>query len=171
MTRAESGPGKASARPAGPAELALLAVGFIRQALGQARIAARRGEVPVGALIVRDGKVVARARNEIIARRDPTAHAEILAIQRAAKKLKNERLTGCVLYTTLEPCPMCAGAIVLARLGGVVYGARDPKAGAAGSVMDILRHPQLNHQCVVEGPVMPKECGAILRRFFHKRRR
>jgi tRNA(adenine34) deaminase len=144
--------------------------GFIRQALAQARMAACGGEVPVGTLIVRDGKVVARARNEIVGRRDPTAHAEIIAIQRAAKKLKNERLNGCVLYTTLEPCPMCAGAIVLARLEGVVYGARDPKAGAAGSLLDLVRHPKLNHRCVVTGPVMPRECGGLLRKFFRKRR-
>jgi len=144
--------------------------GFMRQALAQARMAARRGEVPVGAVIVRDGKVVARARNEIVARRDPTAHAELLAIRLAAKRLKNERLTGCVLYTTLEPCAMCAGAMVLARIDRVVYGARDPKAGAAGSVMDILRNKKLNHRCFVDGPVMPQECGAILRRFFRNRR-
>jgi tRNA(adenine34) deaminase len=142
----------------------------MRHALAQARTAARLGEVPVGAIIVRDGKVIARARNEIRRKKDPCAHAEVIAIQRAARRLKNERLTGCVLYTTLEPCAMCAGAIVLARLDMVVYGARDPTSGAAGSVLDVLRHPKLNHRARVSGPVMPRECGGILRKFFRKRR-
>jgi tRNA(adenine34) deaminase len=142
----------------------------MRLALAQARLAARRGEVPVGAVVVREGKAIARAGNEIIARRDPAAHAELLAIQRASKRLRNERLNGCSLYTTLEPCPMCAGAIVLARLDAVVYGAADPKSGAAGSALDVVRHPALNHRADVRGPVMARECGALLKRFFRKRR-
>ncbi len=143
---------------------------FIRQALAQARLAACKREVPVGAVVVRDGRVIARAHNEIVARRDPTAHAELLAIQRAAKKLHNERLTGCSLYTTLEPCPQCAGAIVLARLDEVVYGAADPRAGAAGSLVNLVQHPGLNHRARVRGPVMTRECGALLRKFFQARR-
>ncbi len=142
----------------------------MRQALVQARIAARRGEVPVGAVMVCGGKIVTRAHNEIVRRRDPAAHAELLVIQRAAKVLRNERLTGCTLYTTLEPCPMCAGAAVLARLAGVIYGAADPRAGAAGSLMDILGHPGLNHRVPVRGPVLARECGTVLRRFFKLRR-
>lgn len=143
---------------------------FMALALAQARASARAGEVPVGAVVVRAGRIVARGRNEIVARRDPTAHAELLAIRRAAAKLGNERLAGCVLYTTLEPCPMCAGAIVLARLPEVVFGATDPKAGAAGSVADILRHPKLNHRVRVTGPAGPAACGKVLRAFFRGKR-
>ena len=143
---------------------------FMRAALREARAAGKAGEVPVGAVVVLDGRVIARSRNAIRRHRDPTAHAELLAIRRSAARLRNERLGGCVLYTTLEPCPMCAGAIVLARLAGVVYGARDPKAGAAGSVTDLLRHPKLNHRVEVTGPVGPAACGGLLRRFFRKRR-
>jgi tRNA(adenine34) deaminase len=142
----------------------------MRIALAEARAAARAGEVPVGAVVVRFGQAIARGRNAVVARRDPSAHAELVAIRRAAARLRNERLTGCVLYTTLEPCPMCAGAIVLARIAEVVYGARDPKAGTAGSVMDLLRHPKLNHRVKVRGPVGPAACGTLLRRFFRKRR-
>lgn len=144
---------------------------WMREALVQARIAARAGEVPVGAVVVGEGKVLARARNEIRRRNDPSAHAEILAIQRAAAKAGNERLTGCTLYTTLEPCPMCAGAVVLARLDRVIYGAKDPKAGAAGSVFDLVRHRRLNHRAEVSGPVDTKGCGGILKRFFRRKRR
>ena len=144
--------------------------GYMRLALAEARAAGRAGEVPVGAVIVRDGRVIARGRNAIVGRRDPTMHAEMAAIRSAAAKLRNERLTGCVLYTTLEPCPMCAGAIVLARLAGVVYGARDPKAGAGGSVTDLLRHPELNHRVAVTGPTGPAICGNVLKRFFRDRR-
>jgi tRNA(adenine34) deaminase len=142
----------------------------MQAALAQAATAARRGEVPVGALIVRAGAVIARGRNEIVARRDPTAHAEVLAIRAAAKRLRTERLTGCTLYTTLEPCPMCAGAIVLARLDRVVFGAREPRSGAAGSVADLLRHPKLNHRCTVLGPVAPVASARLLKRFFESRR-
>ncbi len=130
----------------------------MRLALAQARLAARRGEVPVGAVVVHDGRVIARGRNEIRSRRDPAAHAELLAIQRAAKRLRNERLTGCTLYTTLEPCPMCAGAIVLARLDAVVFGARIPAGKAA------------NHRFSSAGPVMPRACAGILMQFFKRRR-
>jgi len=143
---------------------------FMLAALREARMAARRGEVPVGAVIVRNGKVLARGRNEIIARKDPTAHAEVLAIKKAAARLRNERLTGCTLYTTLEPCPMCAGAAVLARITEVVYGARDPRGGAGGSIANILSHPRLNHRCRVTGPIMARTVGNLLRDFFRKRR-
>jgi len=144
--------------------------GFMRMALAEARAAARAGEVPVGAVIVRAGKVVARGRNAIVRTHDPSAHAELVAIRRAAARLRNERLTGCVLYTTLEPCAMCAGAIVLARLDEVVYGARDPRAGAAGSVVNLVDHPRLNHRAKVRGPVGPAACGGLLRGFFRARR-
>jgi tRNA(adenine34) deaminase len=148
----------------------MTALGYMRLALAEARAAAQAGEVPVGAVIVCKGKVIARGRNAIVARHDPTAHAELVAVRKAAARLRSERLVGCSLYTTLEPCPMCAGAIVLARIAEVVYGARDPKAGAAGSVVDLLRHPKLNHRLTVTGPVGPAACGGLLRRFFRKRR-
>ena len=131
---------------------------FMRAALAQARLAARRGDIPVGAVIIRDGRIIARGRNEIVGRRDPCAHAEVLAIQRAAKRLKNERLNGCTLYTTLEPCPMCSGAIVLARLDAVVFGAPRPEGK-----LD-------NHRYAVAGPLMPRACGGILKEFFRKKR-
>lgn len=144
---------------------------FLRMALAQAKMAARRGEVPVGAVVVKEGRILARGRNEIVSRRDPTAHAEILALRRAAKKLRNERLTGCVLYSTLEPCAMCAGAAVLARVAEVVYGAADRKAGACGSVMNLSRHPKLNHHFKMTGPLMPRECGKLLKSFFRGKRK
>ena len=135
-------------------------------ALQEARAAARANDVPVGAVVTRDGDIVARAHNEAVARRDPTAHAEILAIQRALRALNTDRLTDCTLYVTLEPCAQCAGAIVLAKVGRVVFGAYDPKAGMAGSVGDLLRHPRLNHRPEVVGGVHESECGAFLAHFF-----
>jgi len=139
-------------------------------ALEQARTAASSGEVPVGAALFRDGAVVARAHNETVARGDPTAHAELLAVQRALASLQTDRLTDCTLYVTLEPCAQCAGAIVLAKLGRLVFGAYDPKAGMAGSVGDLLRHHSLNHRVEVLGGVLADECGELLRGFFEKRR-
>ncbi|MGH2610655.1 MAG: tRNA adenosine(34) deaminase TadA [Gemmatimonadales bacterium] len=127
-------------------------------------------EVPVGAVVLRDGEVVASAHNETVARRDPTAHAELLAIQRALGALANDRLTDCTLYVTLEPCAQCAGAIVLAKVGRVVFGAYDPKAGMAGSVGDLLRHPRLNHRPEVVGGVEEGACGALLAAFFKAKR-
>ncbi|HKP29799.1 MAG TPA: tRNA adenosine(34) deaminase TadA, partial [Gemmatimonadales bacterium] len=127
-------------------------------------------EVPVAAVIVRDGHAVAAACNETIARNDPTAHAELLAIQAALLALKTDRLTDCTLYVTLEPCAQCAGAIVLAKVGRVVFGAWDEKAGMAGSVGDLLRHPKLNHKPEVIAGVLAPECGALLRQFFGQRR-
>jgi len=143
---------------------------FLRLALTQAKIASRHGEVPVGAVVVLDGRVIGKGRNEIVSRKDPTAHAEILALRKAANKTGNERLIGSILFTTLEPCAMCAGAAVLARVSEVVFGAADPRAGACGSVLDLSNNKKLNHHFQVTGPVMQKECGEILKSFFKKKR-
>ena len=142
----------------------------MRLALEEAEAAAKGGDVPIGAVIVRSGEVIARAGNATVASADPTAHAELLAIQIAAAVLHDARLSSCTLYATLEPCAMCAGAIVLARVDRVVFGAWDDKAGMAGSVGDVLRHPRLNHRPEVLGGVMAEECGALLREFFKDRR-
>jgi len=139
-------------------------------ALEEARQAASSGEVPVGAVVFRDGAVVARAHNETVARGDPTAHAELLALQGALAVLHTDRLGDCTLYVTLEPCAQCAGAIVLAKLGRLVFGAYDDKAGMAGSVGDLVRHRSLNHRVEVIGGVREEECGALLRAFFAERR-
>jgi tRNA(adenine34) deaminase len=139
-------------------------------AIEQARLANEHGDVPIGAVILRDGEVLARAGNERELRRDPTAHAEVLAIQAAAAALGGWRLPDTVLYVTLEPCPMCAGAIVLARIPTVVFGAPDPKAGAAGSVIDVLAEPALNHRPEVIAGIREAECAALLRDFFGARR-
>jgi tRNA(adenine34) deaminase len=139
-------------------------------ALALARRAAGLGEVPVGAVLMRDGTVVAEAHNETVARNDPTAHAELLAVQRALQALSTDRLTDCTLYVTLEPCAQCAGTIVLAKLGRVVFGAYDPKAGMAGSVGDLLRHPGLNHRVGCRGGVRADACGPLLQEFFAGRR-
>jgi tRNA(adenine34) deaminase len=143
---------------------------WIREALVVARDAGAAHEVPVGALVVRDGDVIARASNRTVRDQDPTAHAEILALREAARVSGSWRLTDCVLYVTLEPCAMCAGASVLARVKGVVFGAWDDKAGMAGSVGDLLRHPALNHRPEVRGGVCAGECGAALREMFAARR-
>jgi len=140
------------------------------RALEQAREAAEAGEVPVGAVIVRDGEVLAAAGNRTLRDQDPTAHAESIVIRAAAARLGSWRLDRCVLYVTLEPCAMCAGAIVLARVPRVVFGAWDDKAGMAGSVGDLLRHPRLNHRAEVLAGVRGAECGALLTRFFQERR-
>ena len=139
-------------------------------ALVEAVLARQAGEVPVGAVIVRDSEPIARAANRTVTDQDPTAHAETLAIREAARVVGSWRLEGCTLYVTLEPCAMCAGAIVLARLDRVVFGAWDPKAGMAGSVGDLLRHPRLNHRPAVKGGVCEHECGALLTEFFRERR-
>ena len=139
-------------------------------ALREAERAASLDEVPVGAAIVRDGNTVALAHNETVRRTDPTAHAELLAIERALQALSTDRLTDCTLYVTLEPCAMCAGAIVLAKVGRVVFGAWDDKAGMAGSVGDLLRHPRLNHRPEVLGGVEAERCAAPLAAFFRERR-
>ncbi len=139
-------------------------------AIERAREAERHGDVPIGAVVARGDEVLAAAGNERELRRDPTAHAEILAIQAAAEALGGWRLPGTTLYVTLEPCAMCAGAIVLARIPHVVFGAPDPKAGAAGSVLDVLGEPALNHRPQLTGGVMEAECAALLRDFFSGRR-
>ena len=139
-------------------------------ALEQARRAASIGEVPVGAAVLREGTVVARAHNETVQRRDPTAHAELLAVRQALSSLQTDRLSDCTLYVTLEPCAQCAGAIVLTKVGRVVFGVYDPKAGMAGSVGDVLRHPGLNHRVEVIGGVGEEECGGLLQDFFRDRR-
>ena len=139
-------------------------------ALEEARVAGRAREVPVGAVIVRGDECLAQVGNRTLANQDPTGHAELLAIRAAAASLGSWRLTGCTLYVTLEPCAMCAGAMVLARLDRVVFGAWDPKAGMAGSVGDLLRHPKLNHRPEVLGGVLESECSALLTDFFAARR-
>jgi len=139
-------------------------------ALEEARTAASIGEVPVGAAVLRDGTTVVRAHNETVGRRDPTAHAELLAVQQALALLQTDRLHDCTLYVTLEPCAQCAGAIVLAKVGRVVFGAYDPKAGMAGSLGDLLRHPGLNHRVEVVGGVEEEASSELLRAFFAARR-
>jgi tRNA(adenine34) deaminase len=142
----------------------------MQAALRLARTAAVREEVPVGAVIVAEGAVLAEAHNETIHRRDPTAHAELLAIHRALQKAGEDRLPFATLYVTLEPCAQCAGAIVLAKVGRVVYGAQDLRCGMAGSVHDLLRHPRLNHRPEVVGGVLAAESGDLLRAFFRDQR-
>jgi len=139
-------------------------------ALRVARAAAVREEIPVGAVIMRDGEVIAEAHNETIHRNDPTAHAELLAIHRALDVLGEDRLTTSTLYVTLEPCAQCAGAVILAKVERVVFGAWDARCGMAGSVYDLLRHPRLNHRPEVIGGLMAEDCGDLLKRFFLSRR-
>ena len=143
---------------------------FMEQALEQAQLAAIAGEVPVGAVIVRNGVVLSKAFNKPITNHDPSAHAEMLALRQAALSEENYRLPGTTLYVTLEPCTMCAGAMLHARVDRIVYGAADPKTGAAGSVLDVFSSKQINHQTVIEGGVMGEECGQLLRDFFKERR-
>ena len=144
---------------------------YMQLALEQAQHAWDLGEVPVGAVVVKDGEVIAVGYNQPIGRRDPTAHAEVMALRAAAEKLGNYRLPGCELYVTLEPCVMCSGAMLHARLARVVYGAGDPKTGACGSVLNLFEQPALNHQTAIVGGVLADECGAFLKRFFVERRR
>jgi tRNA(adenine34) deaminase len=143
---------------------------FMREALSLARAAECLGEVPVGALVVRDGVIVGRGFNSPIGESDPTAHAEIAALRDAGRNLDNYRLPGCELFVTLEPCAMCAGAILHARLARVVYGARDYKTGVHGSVVDLFAVERLNHHTVVLGGVLAEECGQMLSDFFAERR-
>jgi tRNA(adenine34) deaminase len=142
----------------------------MQSALRLARAAAVREEIPVGAVIVADGETLAEAHNETMQRRDPTAHAELLAIHRALQRAGEDRLPYATLYVTLEPCAQCAGAIVLAKVGRVVYGAPDLRAGMAGSVYDLLRHPRLNHRPEVTGGLFAEDCAELLKRFFQARR-
>lgn len=145
-------------------------LGFLRQAMLQAQEAATNGEVPVGAVVVLEDVVIGRGQNRVIRESDPTAHAEIVAMRAAALHLRNYRLNGCALYVTLEPCAMCAGAILHARVARLVYAAVDPKAGACGSVLHVMNHPQLNHRVEVQAGVLAEECGAMLSDFFRRRR-
>ncbi len=144
---------------------------WMRLAIDQARNAWTVGEVPVGAVLVREGRVLATGYNQPIGSHDPTAHAEIRALRAAAELLGNYRLVDCELYVTLEPCAMCAGAIMHSRLKRLVYGARDPKTGACGSVVDLMAEPRINHHTQVTGGVLADECGGLLREFFAERRR
>ena len=143
---------------------------YIRNALDLARDAAKRNEVPVGAVVVRNGTILAATTNRTIRDQDATAHAELLAIREASAKLDRWRLDDCTLYVTLEPCAMCAGAIVLSRIKRVVFGAWDEKAGMAGSVGDLLRHPRLNHRPEVRAGVLAEECAQLLENFFRTQR-
>jgi tRNA(adenine34) deaminase len=142
----------------------------IQAALAEARLAAKAGEVPIGAVVVHGGAIIARGQNRVLRDVDPTAHAEIVAIREAAGVLGNYRLNGCTLYVTLEPCAMCAGAMIHARIDRLVYAAADPKAGACGSVLAVLNHPQLNHQMQVEQGIAADESAELLRNFFRERR-
>jgi len=143
---------------------------FMREALTEAQAAGVAGEVPIGAVVVYEGQIIGRGQNRVLRDLEPTAHAEIVAMRAAARALNNYRLTGCELYVTLEPCAMCAGAMVHARLARLVYAASDPKAGAAGSVLEVLNHPRLNHQMAVTAGVMAEDSAALLREFFRERR-
>ncbi len=143
----------------------------MREALALARQAGTAGEVPVGAVVVRDGMIVGRGYNHPVGSNDPSAHAEVLALRDAAARAGNYRLTGCELYVTLEPCAMCAGAVMHARIGRLVYGAADPKTGACGSVMNLFAESRLNHHTAVTAGVLAEECGALLQAFFQQRRR
>lgn len=143
---------------------------WMRLAMASAVEAAQGGEVPVGAVVTYRGEMVARGQNRVLRDNDPSAHAEIVALRQAGAALGNYRLTDCELYVTLEPCAMCAGAMVHARLGRLIYAAADPKAGAAGSVLSVVNHPQLNHRMDVAAGVLAEDCGAMLREFFRSRR-
>jgi len=142
----------------------------MQAALAEARTAASAGEVPIGAIVVREGMVIAGGQNRVMRDCDPTAHAEIVAMRAAAEALGNYRLNGCTLYVTLEPCAMCAGAMIHARLDRLVYAAADPKAGAAGSVISLINHPRLNHQMQVEQGILADESSELLKSFFRERR-
>jgi tRNA(adenine34) deaminase len=145
-------------------------IDFMHAAIAQARAAENEGEVPIGAVIVRNGVVLATGNNRVLRDHDPSAHAEVVALRQAGKILGNYRLDGCDLYTTLEPCAMCAGAIIHARIRRVIYAADDPKAGACGSVLGVLNHPRLNHRLEIVSGVLAEECGALLQNFFRARR-
>ncbi|MFA5779785.1 MAG: tRNA adenosine(34) deaminase TadA [Elusimicrobiota bacterium] len=143
---------------------------FLKQALKEAKKAAKSGEVPVGCVIVKDGKIISRAHNLTVKRNDPTAHAEILAIKKAAQKIENYRLTNCEMYITIEPCPMCAGAAVWARVRKIIFGVCDEKSGACGSVVNIANNKKLNHRIKIKGGVLSSECADLMRKFFKERR-
>lgn len=143
---------------------------WMELALEQAALAASAGEVPVGALVIKDGEIIGRGHNRNLLDDDPTAHAEIVALRQAAARMGNHRLPGCVLVATIEPCSMCAGALIHARIARLVYGAADPKAGAAGSVLQIINHPGLNHRMEVTAGVLAAKCSEMLQDFFRQKR-
>ena len=143
---------------------------WMELALEQARQAAALEEVPVGALVIKDGEIVGQGHNRNLLDNDPTAHAEVVALRQAAARLGNHRLSGCTVYATIEPCPMCAGALIHARVSRLVYGASDPKAGAAGSVLQVLNHPSLNHKMEVASGVLASKCSELLQEFFRRKR-
>jgi tRNA(adenine34) deaminase len=143
---------------------------YLRAAIAEAEAAECDGEVPVGAVLIHDGNLIARGNNRVLRDNDPTAHAEIVALRAGGLALANYRLEDCTLYVTLEPCAMCAGAILHARIRRLVYGAPDPKAGACGSVLSVVNHPQLNHKVEVVSGLLAEECGALLTNFFRARR-
>jgi tRNA(adenine34) deaminase len=144
---------------------------YLQAAIDQARLAEAAGEVPIGAIIVHQNEIIARGQNSVLRDHDPTAHAEIVALRHAGRTLENYRLAeNCTLYTTLEPCAMCAGAILHARIARLVYAAPDPKAGACGSVLSVMNHPQLNHKVAITSGLLAEECGALLTNFFRARR-
>ena len=145
-------------------------IDFLKIAIKEAKKAEAKNEVPVGCVIVREGRVIARAHNLTIIKKDPSAHAEVLAIRKAAKKIGNYRLTNCVMYVTIEPCPMCAGAAVWARLKEIVFGAYDERAGACGSVVNIANNKKLNHHIKIKGGVLSNECADLIKSFFRNRR-
>lgn len=142
----------------------------MQAALAEARLSQEAGEVPIGAIVVHQGKIIGRGQNSLLRNIDPTAHAEIIAMRDAAKAIGNYRLLGCTLYVTLEPCAMCAGAMIHARLDRLVYATSDPKAGACGTVLAVLNHPQLNHQMLVEQGIAAEEAAEMLRAFFREKR-
>jgi tRNA(adenine34) deaminase len=143
---------------------------WMEQALEQAALAGAAGEVPVGAVVIKDGQIIGRGHNRNLLENDPTAHAEIVALRQAAARMGNHRLTGCVMFATIEPCAMCAGALVHARISRLVYGASDPKAGAAGSVLQVINHPGLNHRMEITAGVLAGRCSEVLQRFFRDKR-
>lgn len=143
---------------------------WMERALEQAELAAAAGEVPVGALVVKDGEIIGQGHNRNLLDNDPTAHAEIVALRQAAARLGNHRLIGCTMIATIEPCSMCAGALIHARIARLVYGASDPKAGAAGSTVQVINHPSLNHRMEVTAGVLASKCSEILQKFFRKKR-
>lgn len=144
---------------------------YLRAAIAEAQAAEAAGEVPVGAVVVHKGKIIGRGQNRVLRDSDPTAHAEIVALREAGRHLGNYRIEDCTLYVTLEPCAMCAGAILHARIARLVYAALDPKAGACGSVLAVMNHPQLNHRVEVQPGLLAEECGALLTGFFRQRRK
>ena len=145
-------------------------IDFMQAALSEARLSAESGEVPIGAVVVSGGAIIARGQNRVLRDLDPTAHAEIVALRAAAAAIGNYRLLNCTLYVTLEPCAMCAGAMIHSRIARLVFATADPKAGACGSVLSVLNHPQLNHQMIVDQGILAEDSSDLLRSFFRERR-